>query len=116
MINRTSSLDKSAGIISKPGKAELATIVPELLHWLGQHGYHIVVDRETEPHAPGVEAVAREEIAARPLRFVVVLGGDGTLLSAARSVARAGAAEWKHAPWYIVRSSAKIRRWPATMR
>jgi len=90
MINRTSSLDKSAGIISKPGKAELATIVPKLLHWLRQHGYHIVVDRETEPHAPGVEAVAREEIAARPLRFVVVLGGDGTLLSAARSVARAG--------------------------
>jgi len=83
-------LDKSAGIISKPGKAELATIVPKLLHWLRQHGYHIVVDRETEPHAPGVEAVAREEIAARPLRFVVVLGGDGTLLSAARSVARAG--------------------------
>ena len=90
MINRTSSLDKSAGIISKPGKAELATIVPKLLHWLRQHGYHIFVDRETEPHAPGVEAVAREEIAARPLRFVVVLGGDGTLLSAARSVARAG--------------------------
>ena len=83
-------MDKSAGIISKPGKAELATIVPKLLHWLRQHGYHIFVDRETEPHAPGVEAVAREEIAARPLRFVVVLGGDGTLLSAARSVARAG--------------------------
>jgi NAD+ kinase len=90
MINRTSSLDKSAAIISKADKAELATIVPELLHWLGQHGYHIVVDRETQPHAPGVEAVAREEIASRPLRFVVVLGGDGTLLSAARSVARAG--------------------------
>ena len=90
MINRTSSLDKSAGIISKPGKAELATIMPKLLHWLRQHEYHIVVDRETAPHAPGVEAVAREEIAARPLRFVVVLGGDGTLLSAARSVARAG--------------------------
>jgi NAD+ kinase len=90
MINRTSSSDRSAGIISKPGKAELATIVPKLLDWLRQHGYDIVVDRETEPHAPGVEAVAREEIAARPLRFVVVLGGDGTLLSAARSVARAG--------------------------
>jgi len=89
MINRTFSSDKSAGIISKPDKAELATIVPKLLHWLRHHGYHIVVDRETEPHAPGVEAVAREAIAARPLRFVVVLGGDGTLLSAARSVARA---------------------------
>jgi NAD+ kinase len=90
MLNRTSSLDKSAGIISKAGKAELGTIVPELIDWLSRHGYHIVVDRETQPHAPGIEVVAREEIASRPLRFVVVLGGDGTLLSAARSVAKAG--------------------------
>ena len=90
MINRTSRSDKSAGIISKAGKAELGTVVPELIHWLVQHGYQIVVDRETQPHAPGVEVVAREEIASRPLRFVVVLGGDGTLLSAARSVSRAG--------------------------
>jgi len=82
--------NKSAGIISKAGKAELGTIVPELIDWLLRHGYHIVVDRETQPHAPGIEVVAREEIAARPLRFVVVLGGDGTLLSAARSVAKAG--------------------------
>jgi len=86
MMNR----NKSAGIISKAGKAELGTIVPELIDWLLRHGYHIVVDRETQPHAPGIEVVAREEIAARPLRFVVVLGGDGTLLSAARSVAKAG--------------------------
>jgi NAD+ kinase len=90
MINRTSRSDKSAGIISKAGKAELEAIVPELIHWLVQHGYQIVVDRETQPHAPGVEVVAREEIASRRLRFVVVLGGDGTLLSAARSVSRAG--------------------------
>jgi NAD+ kinase len=90
MINRTSRSDKSAGIISKAGKAELGAIVPELIHWLVQHGYRIVIDRETQPHAPGVEVVAREEIASRPLRFVVVLGGDGTLLSAARSVSRAG--------------------------
>lgn len=88
MVQRTS--DKSAGVISKPGKAELGSVVPELLRWLCQHGYQIVVDSETAPYAPGVEEVAREEIASRPLRFVVVLGGDGTLLSAARSVARAG--------------------------
>jgi NAD+ kinase len=90
MMNRTSSSDKSAGIISKAGKAELGTIVPELIDWLFRHGYQIVIDRETQPHAPGIEVVAREEIASRPLRFVVVLGGDGTLLSAARSVAKAG--------------------------
>jgi len=38
----------------------------------------------------GVQPVARTEMASRKLDFVIVLGGDGTLLSAARAVARAG--------------------------
>jgi NAD+ kinase len=86
----SASQGKSAAIISKPGKQELAEIVPSLLQWFGQHGYRIVVDPETASYAPGTEVVAREEMAARPLNFVVVLGGDGTLLAAARAVARAG--------------------------
>jgi NAD+ kinase len=81
---------KSAGIISKPGKPELARIVPELLAWFRQHNYQVVVDPETARHAPGVEVLARESMASRPLKFLVVLGGDGTLLSAARAVAKAG--------------------------
>jgi NAD+ kinase len=88
---RTSSATpKSVAIVSKPEKPELARIVPELLNWLRRHRYQIVVDRETAPHAPGIEVVAREEMVARPLTFVVVLGGDGTLLAAARCVAKAG--------------------------
>ncbi len=82
--------NKSAAIISKPGKAELAQIVPPLLAWFREHQYQVVVDPETAPHAPGVEVLSREEMASRPLNFVVVLGGDGTLLSAARAVSKAG--------------------------
>jgi NAD+ kinase len=78
---------KFAGIISKPAKPELADIVPGLLDWLGQHGYQIVVDAETAPYALGMEVLPRHEMAVRPLNFVVVLGGDGTLLAAARAVA-----------------------------
>jgi NAD+ kinase len=81
---------KYAGIISKPNKPELATIVPPLLEWFRKHGYQIIVDRETAPHAAGMEVLPRDEMASRPLNFVVVLGGDGTLLSAARAVAKAG--------------------------
>jgi NAD+ kinase len=84
------STNKSAGIISKPQKPELAEIVPPLLAWFRQHQYQIVVDPETAPHAPGVEVLPRDAMASRPLNFVVVLGGDGTLLSAARAVAKAG--------------------------
>lgn len=80
---------KSAGIISKPGKPEIAGIVPPLLAWFHEREYQIVVDPETAPYAPGMEVLAREQMASRPLKFVVVLGGDGTLLSAARAVAKA---------------------------
>jgi NAD+ kinase len=81
---------KSTAILSKPGKPELATIVPKLVAWFREHKYQVVVDPETAPFAPSAEAITREQIAARPLNFVVVLGGDGTLLAAARAVARAG--------------------------
>ena len=84
------SISKSAGIISKPRKPELGEIVPPLLAWFRKHQYRIVVDPETAPYAVGEEVLARDEMGSRPLNFVVVLGGDGTLLSAARSVAKAG--------------------------
>ena len=89
-IPRPSSTPKFAGIISKPGKAELADILPPLQKWFLEHQYQIVVDPDTAPFAPGVEVLTRDEMASRPLNFVVVLGGDGTLLSAARAVSTAG--------------------------
>jgi NAD+ kinase len=84
------SQTKSAAIISKPGKQELAEIVPPLLQWFAQHHYRVVVDPETAVHASSADVVEREQMAARHLNFVVVLGGDGTLLAAARAVAKAG--------------------------
>ena len=83
-----SGQSKLVGIISKPSKPELANIVPGLLDWLRDNQYQIVVDAETAPYAPGLEVTSREEMGTRPLKFVVVLGGDGTLLAAARAVAR----------------------------
>ena len=88
--NTSSRQKKSVAIISKPGKPELAGVVPELVQWLQKHNYKVVVDQETEPHASGVDVLPRDEIASRGLSFVIVLGGDGTLLSAARAVAKAG--------------------------
>jgi NAD+ kinase len=84
-----SSKTKSAGIISKPGKPELANVLPDLLAWFRKHNYQVVVDPDTAPYAKGIESIAREEMASRALNFVVVLGGDGTLLAAARAVAKA---------------------------
>ena len=88
--NFSPATGKAAGIVSKPDKVELSSLVPVLLSWFREHGYKVVVDRETALYAPGVEALEREEMASRPLNFVVVLGGDGTLLAAARTVAKTG--------------------------
>jgi NAD+ kinase len=82
------SIGKSAGVISKPDKPELARVVPDLLRWLRKHDYQVVMDPETAAYAAGFEVLARDDMASRPLNFVIVLGGDGTLLSAARAVAK----------------------------
>jgi NAD+ kinase len=88
--NPSSVQRKAVAIISKPGKLELAEIVPALLEWFRLHQYEIVADPETAPYAQGVEIVGRHEMALLPLNFVVVLGGDGTLLAASRAVAKSG--------------------------
>jgi NAD+ kinase len=81
---------KAAAIVSKPAMPELVYILPDLLGWFRNHEYQVVVDRETAQHAPGVEVLGREQMASRALNFLVVLGGDGTLLAAARAAAKAG--------------------------
>jgi len=78
---------RSAAIISKPEKPELYRVVPELLRWLHEHHYETVIDHETGVYFKGHPVTAREHIADCEHDFVVVLGGDGTLLSAARAVA-----------------------------
>ncbi|MGH9494150.1 MAG: NAD(+)/NADH kinase [Candidatus Sulfotelmatobacter sp.] len=78
---------KTAAIMSRPNRSAVAEIVPGLLAWLQEHGYKVIVDEYTAPHAPGHETLARAQMGNRPLDLVIVLGGDGTLLSAARSTA-----------------------------
>jgi len=85
--NPQASPQKTAAIISRPDRPEVGKIVPGLLSWLGEHGYGVVVDQETSMYASGQAVVQRSEMGSRPLDLVVVLGGDGTLLSAARATA-----------------------------
>jgi NAD+ kinase len=81
---------KSVAIISKPSKPELAGIMPELLAWFRQRGYRLYLDQETAQYTNGGEVLSREEIGAKHPDFALVLGGDGTLLSAARAVGHEG--------------------------
>jgi NAD+ kinase len=83
----SASRSKVAAIVSRPARPEVACIFPELLAWLQAHGYQVIVDPETAKYSNGHEAVPRSQMSSRPLDLVVVLGGDGTLLSAVRDTA-----------------------------
>lgn len=78
---------KSVAIISKPEKPELLQLVPDIIAWLEQRGYRIILDDETASYAPGRASVERTTMGEHGANFALVLGGDGTLLSAARAVA-----------------------------
>ena len=58
--------------------------MPELIAWLRQHGYEPVLDREGGSYTAAAPAVDRAELPLHAPQLVIVLGGDGTLLAAAR--------------------------------
>lgn len=60
-------------------------VVPELLAWLEARGITARCDAETAAYTVGVQAIPRE-VVAQGSQLMIVLGGDGTLLSAARVV------------------------------
>jgi NAD+ kinase len=76
---------RKIGIISKPGKPEALKLIKDLLPWFNDRGYEIVLEQQTAEEI-GLEGVQRATL-AKEVDVLVVLGGDGTMLSAARVVA-----------------------------
>ena len=87
MASPRASTQKTAAIISRPDRPTVAQILPGLFAWLAEHGYKVIIDEETSRYIDGQPIVPRAAMASHPLDLVVVLGGDGTLLSAARVTA-----------------------------
>ncbi len=76
-----------AAIISKPQKPEVADILPPLVDWLQSHGYEAILETDSAAYL-GQQGPNRADLPALNPTLVIVLGGDGTLLSAARAFAR----------------------------
>jgi NAD+ kinase len=79
---------RTVGIISRPRPEDIARFVPQLIEWVRGHGAEVICDFETRGciGALALETVKREELPDRA-DLLIVLGGDGTLLSAARLAA-----------------------------
>ncbi len=75
---------KTVGIISKPDVPQARVVVPQLLEWLRGLGLEARCDEETAGYGE-CAGMPRSQV-AEGAQLVIVLGGDGTLLSAARAV------------------------------
>jgi len=72
------------GIVSKPRRPDIGEIAPALIEWLQARRISCEYDLETAKAMRVNGGRTREELATN-VDLVVVLGGDGTLLAAARA-------------------------------
>jgi len=79
---------RTVGIIARPRREDISRVVPPLIAWLHEHGAKVVCDTETGEciGALAGETLRREDLPGHA-DLLIVLGGDGTLLSAARQAA-----------------------------
>ena len=76
---------ETVGLISKPNAPRAAELVPALLGWLAARGVQVRLDETSAAYAGKSQGLDRSEV-PEGCQLVVVLGGDGTLLAAARAV------------------------------
>jgi NAD+ kinase len=77
---------KAVGVISKPGIPHASAIVSGLVDWWGKRGVETRLDPESARYIGSPNGLPRERV-PDGTQLVIVLGGDGTLLAAARAVA-----------------------------
>jgi NAD+ kinase len=85
--NETERVIRRVGIVSKPGREDIPSLAGQIVAWLEERGIESEYDLVTAAYLQQGEGFDREDLPSR-LDLLIVLGGDGTLLSAARSLGR----------------------------
>lgn len=81
---------QTIGIISRPRRSNIMVVVPSLLKWLEARGINALMDEETASSLSGdLKGETRQRVADAS-QILLVLGGDGTMLAAARLAAPRG--------------------------
>jgi NAD+ kinase len=79
------------GLIAKPDAPAAPRVILQVLEWLGAQGLTAVLEKQTAGLVPSasVQAASKDELPGL-VDLLVVLGGDGTLLSMARAIGDLG--------------------------
>ena len=79
------------GLVAKPDAALAQSVILRLVEWLGRRGLTVVLEKETAGLVPATNVTAaRKSDLPGQVDLLIVLGGDGTLLSMARAVGDLG--------------------------
>jgi len=81
---------RTIGIFSRPRRADISEIVKPLIEWLSKRGIRALYDTETAVSLRDEASGRAREVLADESDLLLVLGGDGTLLAAAREAAPRG--------------------------
>jgi NAD+ kinase len=76
---------ETVGIMTKPAVDAAQRLVPELIAWLRARGLGVRYDQQTAVYVEGKGGIPRAAV-PEACDLIIVLGGDGTLLSAARAI------------------------------
>lgn len=78
------------GIVGNRGKEGVRALLPPLLRWVRAQGRQVSLERDLAKGIRGVGAGVSLEALVRRADAILVLGGDGTMLGAARAASEAG--------------------------
>jgi NAD+ kinase len=78
---------KRIGIITKPGRPEPVDILNKLVPWLQERSVEVIIEADAAHAVPDVKSCPFKEM-PDCVDMIIVLGGDGTMLGAARLVCK----------------------------